>query len=236
MIPEIERLPPGWLIALTPTELQTVRDLKGDPARREYAEKRTKSREDTFELEDAWVFIHALGDSRRFVSGEQLHRGTTSQLVLLDVEALVAALTLPDKEAEFVRAFDQMNEVDFHRYVPLRVAWAWKAAGITTVKTPARRKQVLDKLSGALVFIDATTERAEHLLFFCDRCGPEAAEPQGDVREYQAIIWTEDPTRPGLRATVFATSLADARRQLEKEHGEGVAVTLRNLEDASTPR
>jgi hypothetical protein len=36
------------------------------------------------------------------------------------------------------------------------------------VKTPARRAEVIAMLSAARVFIDATQERGEKLLFFCD--------------------------------------------------------------------
>lgn len=56
------------------------------------------------------------------------------------------------------------------------------------------------------------------------------------LREYQAIIWTADPSRAGQRVTVWAASLDEALRLLEKEHGEGTVFALRNLEDSMKPR
>lgn len=55
-------------------------------------------------------------------------------------------------------------------------------------------------------------------------------------KEYQAIIWTKDPTRPGQRVSVCATSLEDARKQLEDEHGEGTVFDLHNQEEADKLR
>ncbi|AKF87094.1 hypothetical protein MFUL124B02_37415 [Myxococcus fulvus 124B02] len=57
-----------------------------------------------------------------------------------------------------------------------------------------------------------------------------------NLREYKAIIWTEDPSRPGLRVTVMASSLDEAHLLLEREHGKGNAYNLHNEEDAKTPR
>lgn len=50
------------------------------------------------------------------------------------------------------------------------------------------------------------------------------------------MIWTADPTVPGRRVTVWATSLAEARQLLEKEHGVGNVFNLHNPEDADKPR
>ncbi|GHH00491.1 hypothetical protein JJE73_33340 [Comamonas sp. JC664] len=55
-------------------------------------------------------------------------------------------------------------------------------------------------------------------------------------REYKAIIWTQDPTRPGQRVSIWATSLEEARKLLEQEHGKGTVFNLHNEEDAQTPR
>lgn len=53
---------------------------------------------------------------------------------------------------------------------------------------------------------------------------------------YKAMIWSDDPNRPGQRATVLAESLEAAKKQLEAEHGEGHVFDLRNEEDAARPR
>jgi len=50
------------------------------------------------------------------------------------------------------------------------------------------------------------------------------------------MIWTKDPGRPGQRVTVFATSLDDARKRLEEEHGEGTVFDLHTEEEANKPR
>jgi hypothetical protein len=55
-------------------------------------------------------------------------------------------------------------------------------------------------------------------------------------REYQAIIWTKDPTQPGTRVTTWAVDLEEARRQLEEEYGEGTVFYLHNEEDANKVR
>jgi len=57
-----------------------------------------------------------------------------------------------------------------------------------------------------------------------------------NMKEYRAMIWLQDPSRPGQRVTVLATSLDDARRRLEKEHGEGTVFDLHDEEDANRPR
>lgn len=58
----------------------------------------------------------------------------------------------------------------------------------------------------------------------------------GQTREYRAMIWTKDPARPGQRVTVLATSLDDARKRLEEEHGEGTVFDLHTEEEANKPR
>ncbi|MCP3059602.1 hypothetical protein LXT21_12520 [Myxococcus sp. K38C18041901] len=60
--------------------------------------------------------------------------------------------------------------------------------------------------------------------------------PQKKLKEYKAMIWTQDPTRPGQRVTIMATSLDEAYSLLEKEHGKGTVFYLLNEEDAQTPR
>ena len=55
-------------------------------------------------------------------------------------------------------------------------------------------------------------------------------------REYRAIVWTSDPTLPGRRTTVWALSVADARRQLQEEFGDDICCVLQPDEEASQPR
>jgi hypothetical protein len=56
------------------------------------------------------------------------------------------------------------------------------------------------------------------------------------IREYRAIIWTSDATRPGQRVTVLAANLDEAREKLERQCGEDTVFDLHNEEDASRPR
>ncbi len=76
--------------------------------------------------------------------------------------------------------------------------------------------------------------------------GPSATaasawRPSGDAvkkppRVYVAIIWTSDPSRSGQRVSVLAESLADAKKKLEAEHGEGTVFDLHDKDDARKPR
>ena len=59
---------------------------------------------------------------------------------------------------------------------------------------------------------------------------------QESETDYQAIIWTKDPAKPGRRVTVSATSLENAKKLLEAEYGEGTVFDLHSEEDASRPR
>lgn len=59
---------------------------------------------------------------------------------------------------------------------------------------------------------------------------------EGREKEYKAIIWTKDLAQPGQRVTIVATSLDDAKKRLEVEHGEGTVFDLHNEEDANRPR
>lgn len=171
-VPEIERLSPGYLMAFTADELKKLRGIKGDPARRKYALERKKTVTNTLELLDSWVWLDFMcgKTARPFVGGQRLHKGQMSRLQLYDVDAFVAELNkLPSDEAGLKKHFDGLKEADFHyRYVPFWTANKWKAAGVTGLKTPARRAEVIAKLIAARVFIDQTVERGEQLLFFCD--------------------------------------------------------------------
>ena len=55
-------------------------------------------------------------------------------------------------------------------------------------------------------------------------------------REFKAIIWTDDPTVPGRRGTVFAESSSAARVALEEIYGKGNVYNVYNEEDAERPR
>jgi hypothetical protein len=59
---------------------------------------------------------------------------------------------------------------------------------------------------------------------------------RSDKREYQAIIWTSDPARPGRRVRILATSLEDARRQLEEAHGQEAVYSLHGEDEAGKVR
>jgi len=56
------------------------------------------------------------------------------------------------------------------------------------------------------------------------------------VKIYKAMIWSDDPNKPGQRVTVMAESLEAAKNQLEKDYGEGHVFDLHNEEDATQPR
>lgn len=55
-------------------------------------------------------------------------------------------------------------------------------------------------------------------------------------RLYRAIVWGQDPNKPGERVSVLAEDLDEAKRQLEKNYGEGNVFDLHNVEDADKPR
>jgi hypothetical protein len=56
------------------------------------------------------------------------------------------------------------------------------------------------------------------------------------MKLYRAMIWTSDPNRPGQRVTVLAEDIAEAKRKLEEQYGEGDIYALRNDEVAERPR
>jgi hypothetical protein len=56
------------------------------------------------------------------------------------------------------------------------------------------------------------------------------------MKMYKAMIWDNDPQKPGKRVTVLAQHLDDAKKQLEEEYGEGRVFNLHNEEDAAQPR
>jgi hypothetical protein len=55
------------------------------------------------------------------------------------------------------------------------------------------------------------------------------------TKRHEAMIWT-DSDKLGLRVTVVAESLTEAREQLEMEHGERTAFDLHSEDDAERPR
>ncbi len=59
---------------------------------------------------------------------------------------------------------------------------------------------------------------------------------RNQVRVYRATIWTRDSTRPGLRVTVLAETLDEAKEKLEVDHGQGTVFDLHCEEDAEKPR
>jgi hypothetical protein len=56
------------------------------------------------------------------------------------------------------------------------------------------------------------------------------------MKTYSAIIWDDDPQKPGRRVSVFAESLQEAKERLEEEYGEGHVFNLHNEEDAGRAR
>jgi hypothetical protein len=55
-------------------------------------------------------------------------------------------------------------------------------------------------------------------------------------REYQAIVWKDDPDSPPQRTTVRARTLVEAREMVEARFGPGCRISLWNEEDAARPR
>jgi hypothetical protein len=56
------------------------------------------------------------------------------------------------------------------------------------------------------------------------------------MKIFKAMIWEEDPAKPGRRVSVLAENLDDAKKRLEAEYGEGHVFALHNEEDAARPR
>ena len=75
----------------------------------------------------------------------------------------------------------------------------------------------------------------------CDRCGWDSLcwldwSPPSDWRPYQAVIWQSDPNSVGMRAIIYAESLASAGQRLVAQFGPDVVYTLYNEHDAAMPR
>jgi hypothetical protein len=58
----------------------------------------------------------------------------------------------------------------------------------------------------------------------------------GEIREYRAIVWRGDDYLAGELLTLLATSLADARTQVEAKYGADIKSSIWNEEDANRPR
>ena len=56
------------------------------------------------------------------------------------------------------------------------------------------------------------------------------------VRPFEAIIWQPSPDSVGVRVTLHAPSLAEAKRILVQAHGLDAIYTLWNEVDAERPR
>jgi len=67
-----------------------------------------------------------------------------------------------------------------------------------------------------------------------DSARSAASVDDGSVREYRALIWTDDD--PGKRLEIQADSLDDAKRLIEAEYGDGHVISLWSDEDAGRPR
>ena len=55
-------------------------------------------------------------------------------------------------------------------------------------------------------------------------------------KEYWAIIWTSDPSQSGLRVSVWALSLEQAKSILESKYGKGTVYNLHNEEASNRIR
>jgi len=56
------------------------------------------------------------------------------------------------------------------------------------------------------------------------------------MKVYRAIVWDAERNVPGKRVNVLAPDLAEAKRKLEAEYGEGRIFDLHNEEEADQPR
>jgi len=56
------------------------------------------------------------------------------------------------------------------------------------------------------------------------------------MKLYRAMIWIRGSDRPGLRVSVLAETLMEAKEKLEAEYGRGNVFDLHNVEDAARPR
>ena len=54
----------------------------------------------------------------------------------------------------------------------------------------------------------------EHVSRHCDNF-------EDKMKTYNAMIWEDNPEKPGRRLTLLAESLDDAKRQLEEKFGNG---------------
>lgn len=55
-------------------------------------------------------------------------------------------------------------------------------------------------------------------------------------REFKAIVWTGDGSKPGERLTVLADSSEDAKRQLREKYGKEARISVWNEDDANRTR
>ena len=56
------------------------------------------------------------------------------------------------------------------------------------------------------------------------------------VKLYRAMVWHQGSEDPGIRVSVQADSLAEAKRKLEEQYGGGNVFDLHTEEDAGRPR
>lgn len=56
------------------------------------------------------------------------------------------------------------------------------------------------------------------------------------IKEYEAIVWTNDPEKPGTRVTLHARDGDEALRLLKEQFGEEIVYTIRNEQDAKKVR
>lgn len=56
------------------------------------------------------------------------------------------------------------------------------------------------------------------------------------MKLYKVIIWDNNPESIGVRDTVYAEDLTEARQKVIEQYGEGKLVSIYNEEDAGRTR
>jgi hypothetical protein len=59
---------------------------------------------------------------------------------------------------------------------------------------------------------------------------------EGNMKLYKVIIWDNNPESIGVRDTVYAEGLTEARQKVIEQYGEGKLVSIYNEEDAGRTR
>lgn len=86
-------------------------------------------------------------------------------------------------------------------------------------------------------------ERFGEQIFMCSVWNEEElsktwTRPTADtaIKEYEAMVWTNDRAKPGWRVSVHARNLDEARTLLEEQFGKEIACSIWNEEDSNRAR